>query len=276
MTGQTEVLRPSLLARYPISAYFVIAYAFSWAIGGLLIADHYGWLSVPQAIYYLSAFGPTVGAVVVISATEGRAGLSNLLGRMLRVGVDVRWWLVAVGMPLAFGVVAILIYWAERGAPPDLARFGEVDYLGQIGIGAALLLWLATYGFGEEIGWRGFALQRMMTPTRWIQPAVIIGVLWSFWHLPYFFFKPNFMALGAGGFVFFTLSITLGSLFMSWLYRGSGQSLLIVAVWHALFDFVSASPIAEGTANAVISGLVVAAVISILRAEARRARKAAL
>jgi membrane protease YdiL (CAAX protease family) len=272
MTGQSQVLRRSLLARHPITAYFVIAYAFSWAIGGLLIADYYGLFSVPKAIYYLSAFGPTVGALVVISATEGREGLRDLFGRIVRAAVGVRWWLVAVGMPLAFGVVAILIYWAERGTLPDLQLFGQVDYLGQIGIAAALLLWLATYGFGEEIGWRGFALQRMMSATRWLQPAVLIGVLWSFWHLPYFFFKLNFIALGAGGFVFFTISITLGSIFLSWLYRGSGGSLLIVAVWHALFDFVSASPIAEGTANAVISGLVVAVVITILRTNTRRAQ----
>ncbi|BCX03758.1 MAG: hypothetical protein KatS3mg053_1696 [Candidatus Roseilinea sp.] len=80
----------------------------------------------------------------------------------------------------------------------------------------------------------------------------------------------NFMALGAGGFVGYILSITMGSILLSWMYRGSGHSILIVALWHGLFDFVSASPVAEGTGNAVISGVVIVWVILILRTAARR------
>lgn len=259
----------NFLRRRPIAAYFGIAYAFSWALGGLLIADYHGLLNLPHAIYYLTAFGPTIGAFVVTGAAEGRAGLRELMRRIAFVRVGVRWWGVAVGMPLALGGVASLIYWQQQGAPPDLRLLGEVDYLGQIGILGALMLWLATYGFGEEIGWRGFAFHRMATSQRWVQPAVYIGVLWGLWHLPYFFFKPNFIAMGAVGFVFFMLSITLGSIFLSWLYRSSGRSIPIVAVWHALFDFVSASPIAEGAGNVVISSAIVFVVILILRWHAR-------
>jgi membrane protease YdiL (CAAX protease family) len=264
MTVQSAVQRTNLIQRHPVPAFFVIAYAFSWMIGGLLIADHQGVISVPKALHYVSAFGPTIAALAVTAGVGGWAGLSDLGRRVVHAAIGVRWWLIGLGTPLALGLAAVVVYALENNALPSLQLFGEVDYLGNIGVLAALALWIATYGFGEEIGWRGFAFHRMASE-RWIKAAVIIGVLWGLWHLPYFFYKENFMALGAGGFIGYIVSITMGSILLSWMYRGSGQSILLVALWHGLFDFVSASPVAAGTGNALISGAVIIWVIVILR-----------
>jgi membrane protease YdiL (CAAX protease family) len=259
----SEAPRQGLVHQYPVVVFFLIAYAFSWTIGGLLIADYQGALSVPGALHYVSAFGPMVAAIVVTALISGRPGLLDLWRRGMRADVGWRWWLIGVGTPVALGVAAIVVFWLSNGVLPDLALFGEVDYLGAIGALAALALWIATYGFGEEVGWRGFAFHRM-EGGGWVQAAVMIGVLWGLWHLPYFFYKANFIALGIGGFASYLISITMGSILLSWMYRGSGRSILVVALWHGLFDFVSASPIAEGVGNALISSVVIVWVIVIL------------
>ncbi len=259
----SEAPRQGLVHQYPVVVFFLIAYAFSWTIGGLLIADYQGALSVPGALHYVSAFGPMVAAIVVTALISGRPGLVDLWRRGIRADVGWRWWLIGVGTPVALGVAAIVVFWLSNGVLPDLALFGEVDYLGAIGALAALALWIATYGFGEEVGWRGFAFHRMESGG-WMQAAVMIGVLWGLWHLPYFFYKANFIALGIGGFAGYLISITMGSILLSWMYRGSGRSILVVALWHGLFDFVSASPIAEGVGNALISSVVIVWVIVIL------------
>lgn len=252
-----------LIHTNPVGAYFLVAYAFSWLLGGVLIAGYHGLVMAPTWLHYVSAFGPIVAAVVVTAALDGRAGLTELWRRVIRADVGLRWWLVALGTPLALGVVAALVYTFEQGELPDVALFGEVDYLGNIGVLAALGLWIATYGFGEEIGWRGFALHRLQSGG-WIRAAIIIGVLWGAWHLPYFFYKDNFIALGMGGFVGYLISIVMGSILLAWIYRGSGNSILMVALWHGTFDFVSASPVAAGSANAVISIVVITWVLVIL------------
>ncbi|MGQ9896616.1 MAG: CPBP family intramembrane glutamic endopeptidase [Acidobacteriota bacterium] len=258
----------NLVRRYPIPAFFVIAYAFSWTIGGLLVADYHGVVSAPKSLHYLSAFGPAIAALIVTAVVGGRAGLADLWRRIVRVDVGGRWWLIGLGVPLALGLVAVVVYAVSNGALPPIGRFGEVDYLGNIDAPLALALWIATYGFGEEIGWRGLAFHRMAAGG-WLRAAVIIGVLWGLWHLPYFFYKENFIALGVGGFVGYLISMTMGSILLSWMYRSSGDSILLVAVWHGLFDFVSASPAAEGVGNAIISGVVIVWVIFILRRAAK-------
>lgn len=73
-----------------------------------------------------------------------------------------------------------------------------------------------------------------------------------------------------GGFVGYLITITMGSILLSWIYRTTRESVLMVALWHGLFDFVSASPIAEGTSNAVINTAVIVWVIVILRTAGRR------
>jgi len=174
-----EAHRGNLIGRYPIPAFFVIAYAFSWTIGGLLVADRQGALSVPQGLHYISAFGPAIAALIVTAVVGGRAGLADLLRRIVRADVGGRWWLIGLGVPLALGLVAVVVYALSNGALPELGLFGTVDYLGDIGVPAALALWIATYGFGEEIGWRGFAFHRMASGG-WLQAAALIGVLWGY------------------------------------------------------------------------------------------------
>lgn len=275
MTPHSAPMHPKgLVQHYPVAAFFVMAYAFSWTIGSLLIADYHGALSVPRSLHYLSAFGPAAAALLVTAIVGGRAGLADLWRRIARVDIGARWWLIGGGTLLVLGLAAVVTYMLSNSALPDLALFGEVDYLGNIGGLAALALWIATYGFGEEVGWRGFAFHRMEA-SGWVRAAVVIGVLWGVWHLPYFFYKETFIVLGAGGFVFYIVSITMGSILLSWMYRGSGHSILLVALWHGLFDFVSASPVAEGVGNALISGVVIAWVIAILRRALRPARQSA-
>jgi membrane protease YdiL (CAAX protease family) len=80
---------------------------------------------------------------------------------------------------------------------------------------------------GEELGLRGFALpylQARMSPFR---ASLIIGVLWGAWHLPVLIGR-DLLSIVA----FSLLSIGLSMLF-TWLFNGSGGSLIPVLLFHA-------------------------------------------
>jgi membrane protease YdiL (CAAX protease family) len=252
------------VGRYPIFSYFVLAFALSWSVGFLLVAQRYGLVNVPPALHYLTGLGPALAAVLVTGLVSGRSGLKELFSRVTMWKIGWRWILIACASPLLLAGGAVLVQFILTSTLPDLRLLGHVEYLGDMGILAALILWVATFGFCEEIGWRGFAL-RTMQGRGWgfLPSAGIIGVMWALWHLPAFFYKPTYMGLGVGGFVGFTLGVVSGSVLLAWIYNGTGGSIFAVAIWHALFDFATASPAGEGTVAAVTSTAVIFCAVAI-------------
>lgn len=248
-----------LLKQHSIIAYFTFAYAISWAFELPLAASAQGWLQtpVPPVLHYLAAFGPLASALIVTAATEGRRGIRQLLAGLLKWRVGLGWILFATLSPVAlFGVAAIVGY-ATQGKWPELALLGEVDYLPYLGIGGALILWLLTFGIGEEVGWRGFALPRLQQGHSALTATLILGIVWAFWHLPAFFYKDTYVAMGLiAGLPLFLLSILAASLVFTWLYNSTCGSLLMVILFHALFDFLSVSRAGGGNVAAIMSAAV--------------------
>lgn len=253
--GPVKTTRPlSGIQRHPVAAYWVITLAISWLIWLPLIAQAQGWenLNAPFALHYLGAFGPMLAAIVMTWIVGRRAGLSELWSRIVRWRAGWVGWLAAVGSPVALFVFAAIVSVAMGNPLPDLALLGQVNYLPYLGLGV-LPLWLVTYGFGEEIGWRGFALPRLQNGRNALWASVILGVMWSAWHLPAFFYLDTYLKLGLAVFPMFALGIVAGAIILTWLYNTARGSILIVAVWHALFDLVSAGKASDPTMQTVMS-----------------------
>jgi membrane protease YdiL (CAAX protease family) len=108
-----------------------------------------------------------------------------------------------------------------------------VPYLGILGV---LGLWFLTYGMGEEIGWRGYALPHLQRTRPAASAALLLGVLWACWHLPAFFFRDTYVEMGLSGFAMFVVSICFASVVFAWLYNSTGGSLLLVILFHVFFN----------------------------------------
>src|SRR6185503_320318 len=120
-----------LLKQHAIIAYFILAYAISWAVELPLAASAQGWLQtpVPEPLHYLASFGPMLSALIVTAATEGSPGIRQLLVGLLKWRVGLGWFLFSTLLPIALFVLAATGGYAANGKLPDLALLGEVDYL---------------------------------------------------------------------------------------------------------------------------------------------------
>ena len=71
-----------LLRRYPTVAYFVLAYAISWAFWLPLAASSHNLIPIhlPAVVFYnLAALGPVLAAVIVSGAGGGKPAICALL-----------------------------------------------------------------------------------------------------------------------------------------------------------------------------------------------------
>ena len=234
-----------------VLAYFILAYVFSWSIGIPLALQQQGVIPpvLPLWTHYLVAYGPLLAAGIVTWRTEGKAGLITLGRRVLRWRVHPVWWGVALS-PLMIGlVVALLLNWISA-APITVAALGEVNFLPPLGLGA-LALWLLTFGIGEEIGWRGYALPRLQKGRSALAATTLLAIGWALWHLPQFFyvFEPS-IAIG------WALGLFAGALVFTWLFNSTGGSVLLLAIWHGCFNFITASTAGNGLLAAIVSALV--------------------
>jgi membrane protease YdiL (CAAX protease family) len=261
------------MRRHPVISYFVIAYALSWGVwipmvlAGATVTAGRAWPShVPGLL------GPLVAACLVSAVVGGSSGLSGLLGRIVLWRTPVRWYLVAVS-PVAFYAAAVIAGAALGKSWADLADMGEFSGLPVVTVPVMALLLVAT-GYAEEAGWRGFAAHELLKTRSLLWAAVVIGLLWALWHIPSMFLIDSYRQMGMTLVPMFTLGMVSGSIVLAWLYRGSGGSVLLVALWHGFFNLVSGTTAATGLPAATASTAVMVWAVIIVIAEVRRERRA--
>ncbi|HEY6101771.1 MAG TPA: type II CAAX endopeptidase family protein [bacterium] len=245
-------------------AYLLLAFLFSWMVAVPLALQRSGVLStrLPYSLHYLMAFGPMLGALIVVGVTQGRRGLAGFLSKGFRLSVGWPWLTFALLTPLVL-FAAGLGAAALTGRPgPGLGALGRINFLPDIGF-AAWLLWIVTSGLGEETGWRGYLLPRLQARYSPLSAGLILAVPWVLWHLPAFFYLPNYMSFGImlPG---FALGVAAGSIVYTWLYNQTGGSVLAAALFHGSFNFVTASAAGSGVVAAVASALVMVWAVAIV------------
>lgn len=87
--------------------------------------------------------------------------------------------------------------------------------------------------------------------------TLILGLLWMLWHTPTFFYLDTFEAIGLWMLPGFMFGVLCGAVLFTWLYNSTGGSMLMAAIWHALFDLLSASMASQGLITIIMSAGVI-------------------
>lgn len=108
---------------------------------------------------------------------------------------------------------------------------------------------------GEELGWRGYALPSLQSRFSPLSATLILALFWFLWHLPMFAVIATYRSFAPIGYVGMALGLTCGAVVLTWLYNRSGGSILLVAIWHGLYNLVSATEAVNGTLAAIVTAL---------------------
>lgn len=123
-----------------------------------------------------------LAALVLTLLTDGWTGLKTLLSRLGRWRVGGRWYGVAFGLPI-FVVMAAVVMATVNGAPaPTAAQLAEWPNLFVVFIFVTIF----SGPLGENLGWRGYALERLQGKYTPLAATLILNVLGLLWHVPLF------------------------------------------------------------------------------------------
>ena len=179
----------------------------------------------------LAAVGPSLAAILVAWRMPGAGGARSLFRQFKHWRVHPIWYLIALLLPVPILLAADVIWMAVgKQSPVWLAVPGAVPFVS----GAALVPPL-----GEEFSWRGFAQPRLQSRIGALWAAVIVGTLWSTWHL-----WPLVVPGGAKLFLPSDVAQTYVRLISTaviyaWIYNSTGGSLPAVMVAHAAHNIDS-------------------------------------
>ena len=243
----------------PLLTFFALAFAITWGAAAMAIfatewfARTFGEMNAGNPVFFVAVYAPTMLAIGLTALFEGRAGLKTLLARLDPRRFNPIWLLIVVAGFIGITALASWLGTMAGGARPVWNLSGAAVW------GVVLALFRDAGPLGEELGWRGFALPRMLrrwTPT---QASLILGVVWGLWHLPAFYIST--LSQSQFSLPIFVLGATSLSVVTCWLFLKTNGSVLIAILTHLMANH--ASDINGSTFNQLAYGLAVAAAILI-------------
>jgi len=179
--------------------------------------------------HFVGSLGPLAAAILLVAREEGAAGCARLDRRVSR-------W--------------------PGGGWLDLGRLGTSKEFPTarpwVYVPAAIVL----FGFGEEVGWRGYLIPRLQERLSPRHAALAFVPFWALWHLPLFLGGTNLGTMGAGAVGGWIGSLLVGSALLSWLYNAGRGSVLPAALFHGLLDVVFVLPDPRGVFPSITGALV--------------------
>ena len=216
--------------------YFVLTFILTW--GGMTMAAYPGGFPITDEqferagafVYVAMLVGPSGAGLLLTGFLDGRAGFRELLSRLRKWQVSVRWYIIALlTAPLMITTILLGLSLLSSEFQPAIFISNDRPTLMLSAIVAGLVV-----GFFEELGWTGFAVPRLKQRYGVLNTGLIVGFLWGAWHFLPFWKSDTFSAA-------VPLVLLLGQLF-SWLppYRilmvlvyDRTESVLVSVLMHA-------------------------------------------
>ena len=209
-----------IAARWPFVTFAVIVLA----IGVIVVAAGLGREVTPFALVIVIPLAAIVSAWLVGGASMVR----GLFARVVRWRVPVRWYALAIGIPL-LGTLVI------DAAAILLGEARPEDVVGGVTM-SALVVPLVVFlpALFEEFAWRGYGVEVLLQRGQSLSvAALLVGVVFTLIHVPLYLPGQLYEGLPLWP-VFLTL---MGyALFLAWIYDGSGRSSLLAGIGHAALN----------------------------------------
>jgi membrane protease YdiL (CAAX protease family) len=251
----------AFVERHAVPIYFGVTFAVSWGGFTLVVGGPSGFPGNPEEFERLLPFvawamlaGPSASGLLLTGLLSGGAGLRELLSRLLKWRVGVRWYAFAL-LPGFLLPAAVLFAFSQTSSIFTADDKAALVLSGMVA-GISVVL--------EEIGWTGFAVPRLRRRYSILTTGLIVGVLWGAWHclqglwisgtyagaLPLALFLPLSILSGIA-------QLTAYRILLVWVYDRTG-SLLVTTLMHASLTISTVfifRPLATG-ASFLINGWV--------------------
>jgi len=155
---------------------------------------------------------------------------ANSVDQLIKIPkTGVVWYLLAIALYPALKLVGVLI---STKLFPSQIEMPDINWVILIPLFLFSIIFYA--GIGEEVGWRGFALNKLQMNYNPFVASIFIGIVWSVWHVGYFTLIENYAILNIPSVVVWTF---IASFFSTWFFNKTNGNVLVLILFHASVNF---------------------------------------
>jgi uncharacterized protein len=271
-TNRTAAQAPALVHVNwgEVILFVVLAFGLAWVWSGFWLLPYLGTLLTQSttptdmveqlgAVAVLPTMLTPMIAALIMRIFVSKEGVRGSLG-LLR---SPKYYLAALIAPAVFVTAVVLIV---QSLGLGEFRWSEANWFVYLML-LVIALPVTLFTFGEEYGWRGYLLPRLL-PLGEIRASVLLGVIWGVWHLPLLLAGLNYPGVNVWlAIIIFTFVTVALSFTYTWFYVASSGSVLVCAVFHAstnqFSDTFWVPPLLSG-ANPFAPSLISAVLIMVL------------
>ena len=194
-----------------------------------------------QVLIALGGIGPVVSAIILTYIKQDREAWRDYWRWVIdfrRIGAG--WYAVILLTALILTAFAVLldVFFEGSGAQLEAAARFVSQPLAILPFAIFMLF------FGpipEELGWRGYALDRLQVRWSALISSLVLGTIWAMWHLPLFFIIGTYQNSPGFGTLFFRtfmMGLIPGAILYTWIYNNNRRSTLSAVLFHFTANFV--------------------------------------
>jgi len=223
-----------MLDRKPLMWFLIIAFGFSWPLfltpllfGNLEPATRQ--LAV-QGLWALAMWGPGIAALIATLLIAKQPFKSLRLNTLGQKRYYIWAWLIPPILVVLSGLVTILIGTGQLDTGFTFMQ-QQMELTGtQLPVSPGMLVAIQVvqalilgpvinviFTMGEELGWRGFLLPRLLPLGQW-KALVFSGIIWGVWHAPAIAQGHNYPDHPILGIFLMTVFCILLGIIIGWMY----------------------------------------------------------
>jgi membrane protease YdiL (CAAX protease family) len=229
----------NLIRKYPILSFLILNYLISWTFlypSYQLIIKNDG-ITPLALIGFIGAYGPTIAALIV-QAVLDKSKLIALLKSLIKVKASISVYIFVILLPILLYLVSYIVGAITFG--------GDLTFTFLNGISGMHFWFLAALPFGpmgEELGWRGFLLPKVLDKFSVLKSTIIVGLAWGIWHFASFTFPgaaiPSFLPVSFLTILLYFFNTIALSMVFTYVHLKSNGSVFLAIILHAFFNAAS-------------------------------------
>lgn len=204
------------IRQYPVTVFIILTLGLSFLSFLQPVPPESAFMLIALVLVMI----PTIVAFGLVGLMDGRQGLRTFLRDIFAWRAAPKWFGIAfaLGFLIHFGGSLLALLTGSMSA----IEFGEPN---------AMIVMVFPLALLEEIGWRGFALRRLLNQHSPITATLILGIPWSLLHFVlFFYFVPDVSPIAE------MLLVVALAVVLTWVYIRSGRNVLVATVLHGAIN----------------------------------------